>query len=173
MCSCLSFISISLCLFVPLYLFLYVRVYLFKNVYLYLAVDQYSCFRKLPSSRENNIIIHESFAIPSPSPFICSVRSGTIVVVVIMFAPRIAAAHLRAVHSVKCKLSSGICNTECITPCKNMFLNPTYLYFMFLSICIYFYKLIHKDNPFPRYRVPHLSPSNSGFFLSFYLPFHF
>ena len=58
----------------------------------HMAVDQYSCFRKTPSSGEKSFF-RESFATPSPRPFVCSVRSGAIVAAAVMLANTVAAVH--------------------------------------------------------------------------------
>ena len=67
--------------------------------------------------REKKSFFRESFATPSPSPFVCpfvcSVRSGAIVAAAVMLAHRIAAAHLRAVRSVKCKQSPSFALATC------------------------------------------------------------
>ena len=64
----------------------------------HMAVDRYSCFRKR-HLREKKIF-RESFATPSPRPFVCSVRSGAIVAAAVVLANTVAAVHLRAVRSV-------------------------------------------------------------------------
>ena len=78
-----------------------------------MSVDQYSCFRKTPSSREKKSFFRESFATPSPRPFVCSVRSGAIVTAAVMLANTVAAVHLRAVRSVKCEQSPSFALATC------------------------------------------------------------
>ena len=50
--------------------------------------------------REKERFFRESFATPSPRPFVCSVRSAAIVAAAVMLANKVA-----AVRSVKCKQS--------------------------------------------------------------------
>ena len=78
----------------------------------HLAADEYSCFRKTPSSREKRFF-RKSFATPSPRPCVCSVRSGAIVTAELMLANTVAAVHLRAVRSVKCKQSPSFALATC------------------------------------------------------------
>ena len=84
-----------------------------SHIYIYMAVDQYSCFRKTPSSREKSFF-RESFATPSPRPFVCSVRSGAIVAAAVVLANTVAAVHLRAARSsVKCRQSPSFALAAC------------------------------------------------------------
>ena len=89
-----------------------------------MAVDQYSCFRKR-HLREKKSFFRESFATPSPRPFVCSVRAGAIVAAAVVLANTVVAVHLRAVRSVKCRQSPSFalatCGCRrCAEPCSKL-----------------------------------------------------
>ena len=63
--------------------------------------------------REKKSFFRESFATPSPRPFVCSVRSGAIVAAAVVLANTVAAVHLRAVRSVKCRQSPSFALATC------------------------------------------------------------
>ena len=66
------------------------------------------------SSREKSFF-RESFATPSPRPFVCSVRSGAIVAAAVVLANTVAAVHLRwqACNSVKRKQTPSFALVTC------------------------------------------------------------
>ena len=75
--------------------------------------------------REKKSFFRESFATPSPRPFVCSVRSGAIVAAAIVLANTVVAVHLRAVRSVKCRQSPSFalatCGCRrCAEPCNKL-----------------------------------------------------
>ena len=74
--------------------------------------------------REKKSFFRESFATPSPRPFVCSVRSGAIVAAAVL-ANTVVAVHLRAVRSVKCRQSPSFalatCGCRrCAEPCNKL-----------------------------------------------------
>ena len=75
--------------------------------------------------REKKSFFRESFATPSPRPFVCSVRSGAIAAAAVVLANTVAAVHLRAVRSVKCRQSPSFalvtCGCRrCAEPCNKL-----------------------------------------------------